>query len=101
MAFKDLTAVEFKRAIKKDSNAVILDVRTPGELQEGAIEGHIMINIMSPEFTEEIRKLDKSKNYYVYCRSGNRSVTACNFMASQGFDTLYNLLGGIGAWNQL
>ena len=45
-----------------------------------------------------IQKLDKNKNYYVYCHSGIRSVQACQIMKSFGFENLYNLLGGISEW---
>ena len=45
-----------------------------------------------------IQKLDKNKNYYVYCHSGVRSVQACQIMKSFGFENLYNLLGGISEW---
>ena len=101
MSFKDLNAQEFKEAIASDPNAVVLDVRTPSEIAEGEVPGHTMINIMDPNFANRISALDKSKSYYVYCRSGGRSVSACQFMHSQGFANLYNMLGGINAWNQL
>ncbi|MEM9649010.1 MAG: rhodanese-like domain-containing protein, partial [Bacteroidota bacterium] len=47
---------------------------------------------------DEIGKLDKSKNYYVYCRSGNRSAQACALMNSIGIETTYNLEGGFMNW---
>ena len=43
--------------------------------------------------------LDKSKNYYVYCRSGARSANACAIMNELGFENAYNLLGGIIEWD--
>ncbi|MGB2761319.1 MAG: rhodanese-like domain-containing protein, partial [Maribacter stanieri] len=39
-----------------------------------------------------------TKNYYVYCRSGNRSGQACAIMKNLGFDTAYNLQGGFMNW---
>jgi rhodanese-related sulfurtransferase len=42
--------------------------------------------------------LDKSKNYYVYCRSGARSEQACHLMSQMGFENTFNLLGGIMQW---
>ena len=80
-------------------NHVILDVRSPQELAEGSIPGHIMINMFDPSFQEEIQKLDKTKTYLIYCRSGNRSGQTCAMMSQMGFGELYNLAGGIGAWN--
>jgi len=40
----------------------------------------------------------KSKNYYVYCRSGNRSNNACNVMKEMGFENTFNLVGGRMQW---
>ena len=98
MSHKNIKAEEFDK-LSKESNAVILDVRTPEEEVEGFIEGAKNINIMGPSFADEIKGLDREKMYLVYCRSGNRSGTACGFMSSNGFENLYNLEGGIQAWN--
>jgi len=95
---KNLTQAEWSSAIKK-GNTVILDVRTPNEWTEGIIENAILINIMDAQFfISEIEKLDKSKDYYVYCRSGVRSDQACQVMNSIGIDNTNNLNGGILAW---
>ena len=96
--YKDIRATEFAEKIKNDPNAVVIDVRTRGEIMEGVIPGAIHIDIMGGRFKEEVEKLDKSKNYYLYCRSGNRSGTACSFMGQIGFGELYNLAGGIMSW---
>jgi len=53
---------------------------------------------MEQSFPAKVMDLDKTKSYYVYCRSGGRSASACQFMDKQGL-TVYNLLGGIQAWN--
>ena len=90
---------EFKEKIESDEQAVIIDVRTPEEEVEGVIENSVNINIMEASFPAKIMDLDKSKNYYVFCRSGGRSATACQFMEKNGLNA-YNLLGGIQAWNQ-
>lgn len=97
---KNLNAKEFEESISKDKQAVIIDVRTPEEEVEGKIENAIYLNIMNPSFIEKVKNLDKTKHYYVYCRSGARSATACEFMESLGL-TATNLAGGILAWNQM
>jgi rhodanese-related sulfurtransferase len=99
MNHKNIKAEEFDKLSKED-NTEIIDVRSPEEEVEGFIEGATVINIMGPDFADKIKELGRDKTYLVYCRSGNRSSTACGFMASNGFDTLYNLEGGIQAWNQ-
>lgn len=95
----NLNVDEFKAKINADENAIIVDVRTPEEEAEGMIENAVNLNIMEASFPAKVMDLDKSKNYYVFCRSGGRSATACQFMEKNGL-TAFNLLGGIQAWNQ-
>jgi rhodanese-related sulfurtransferase len=97
---KNITQIEWRELIAKDNNAVIIDSRTPNEWRTGVIENSILMNINDAQsFMDEVNKLDKEKNYYVYCRSGVRSVQACRVIESAGIKNTYNLLGGILAWN--
>ncbi|MCX2679703.1 rhodanese-like domain-containing protein [Galbibacter sp. EGI 63066] len=96
---EDLTQEEWVEQLKNDDNAVILDVRTEEEVDEGYIPNAINIDIYKGQgFLDEVEELDKSKNYYVYCRSGNRSGQACMLMEQLGFENAYNLLGGFKEW---
>jgi rhodanese-related sulfurtransferase len=95
---KNLNVQEFKTAIESNPNAVIIDVRSPEEEIEGKIEKSINLNIMEQSFPAKVMDLDKTKEYYIYCRSGARSASACQFMEKQGFNA-HNLEGGIQAWN--
>lgn len=95
--YEDLDGSTFKEKFEKSPGAVLLDVRTPGEFREGTIKGAINLDMMSPSFKTEISKLDKSKGYFLICRSGNRSGQACKQMAKEGFKS-YNLAYGIGDW---
>ena len=95
----DLSQEEWAESLANDDNAFILDVRTSQEVEEGYIPGAVNIDIyLGQEFLEELEKLDKTKNYYVYCRSGNRSGQACAIMNSIGIENAYNLEGGIIDW---
>jgi len=95
----DLSQVEWTEQLQKDDNAFILDVRTDDEREEGFIPKANHIDIyLGQGFIDELQKLDKSKNYYVYCRSGNRSGQACAIMNSIGFENAYNLEGGFMNW---
>ena len=97
---ENLTKEEWKEQLAKDDNAFILDVRTQDEVGEGYIPGSKNIDIYKgQEFVDEIEKLDKSKNYYVYCRSGKRSTQAANMMDQMGFGKTYNLQGGFMEWD--
>lgn len=96
---EDLTQDEWVEQLENDGKAVILDVRTDAEVAEGMIPNAIHIDIYrGQDFVSEIEKLDKSKNYYVYCRSGNRSGQACKIMNQLGFENAYNLIGGMLQW---
>jgi len=97
--FKSISPEELLE-LKTKEGYIVLDVRAPQEIAEGSIKDSIQVNFFSTNFKSEIDKLDKSKSYLVYCRSGNRSGKACSIMNTMGFENLYNLLGGIGAWNR-
>lgn len=97
---KDLNQEQWREQISNDPNAVILDVRTEEEIDEGRIPDAQNLDIYKgQEFVNEIGKLDKSKNYYIYCRSGGRSSQAATLMDQMGFSETYNLLGGFSEWD--
>ena len=96
----NLSQEDWAEQLKQDEKAFILDVRTEEELEEGYIPGATNIDFyLGAEFAEELEKLDKSKNYYVYCRSGNRSGQACAIMNSMGIKNAYNLEDGFMNWD--
>ncbi len=101
MPYKDISPEKFKELITKGDH-VILDVRAESEYAEGQIQGHILIDYFKPDFEDKIKELDHDANYLVYCRGGIRSAKACEVMEKLGFTgKLYNLEGGITAWNQM
>ncbi len=96
----DLSQEEWARRVQEDANGVVLDVRTSDEAEEGIIAQAIIIDIYKgQEFINALQELDKTKNYYVYCRSGNRSGQACAIMNSLGIPNAFNLTGGILEWD--
>jgi rhodanese-related sulfurtransferase len=96
----DLTQENWVSQLEADKNAVILDVRTAEECNEGIIPGAILNDIYKGQgFIYRLDELDKSKNYYVYCKAGGRSAQACNIMNQMGFENTYNLIGGFMNWN--
>ena len=96
---KELSQEEWSEQVKSDDNAVILDVRTEEEVEEGYIPEAKNLDIYKgQEFVNELEKLDRSKNYYVYCRSGARSAQACTLMDQMGFNKTFNLIGGFSKW---
>lgn len=97
VGFQNINVAEAKSMIAK-GRVSIVDVRTPAEVSQGKIKDAIAINVASPTFMNQISKLDRAAPYIVYCRSGRRSVNACNRMSKEGFTNLYNLKGGFNAW---
>ena len=70
-----------------DVNNVILDVRTPQEYNEGYIPKSVNLNIYDAnEFMSKIQSLNKANNFYIYCKSGARSLQACQIMTQLGFN---------------
>lgn len=95
----DLSQKDWTKQLEKDNNSVVLDVRTQDEVEEGIIPNAIHIDIYQGQgFIDELEKLDKTKNYYVYCKSGGRSGQACAIMNQLGFNSAYNLKGGFMEW---
>lgn len=95
--YEDVNAATFN-TLMSETNGIILDVRTPAEFKQSAIDGAINIDSMGSNFAKKIEELDKSKTYFVYCRSGNRSGSACKLMGNAGFENVYNLSGGLMRW---
>jgi len=80
-------------------NAVIVDMREDKDY----LDGHIVNAVHAPSGSESIvKKLEKYKErpVIVYCRSGHQSSGYCNRLRKQGFTSVYNLAGGILAWQK-
>ena len=91
----ELTPQEFKLRLGSTPDAVLVDVRKPEELSEGMIDGAINIDYKDNSFTDKVQTLDKTKPYFLYCKSGKRSGDAAREMEKLGFENLYVLEGGI------
>ena len=96
---QNLNEQQWVEAMEQSDQAVIIDVRTPYEIEQGYIPGALHINIQDAgSFMQRIADLDKDSDYFVYCRAGSRSAQACMIMESQGFRSTYNLAGGFDRW---
>lgn len=96
---QDLTQDQWKERLANDTRAIIIDVRTDAEIDEGHIPDALHMDIYNAgPFMEKAKQLDPEMNYYVYCRSGGRSVQACMILDSMGFANTFNLLGGFSEW---
>lgn len=97
--YSDINVETFKTKMA-DPNVVILDVRTPGEVASGKIDGAVEMDFYAEGFKQKVTALDKGKTYLVYCKSGGRSGKTCSAMQDAGFKSLYNLDGGWTAWSK-
>ncbi len=80
------------------SGLVLLDVRTPEEFTAGHIAGAVALDLQGGTFETYVAELDPTAPYFVYCQSGNRSGQAVAYLQAHGFNSIYELEGGIGAW---
>lgn len=95
----NLSETEWVKLHDESEESVIIDVRTDDEFSTGYIEGAVNIDFyMGNKFISDIDKLDKSKSYFIYCKSGARSGQTCELMKQKGFNKVYNLEGGILGW---
>lgn len=96
-----VTLVDSGRAetlMQSEADLVVLDIRTPEEVAEGALPGAMAIDFYSDTFRDQLAELDREVPYLVYCRSGNRSADAVTVMADLGFTEIYELDGGVVSW---
>ena len=100
--FKNLSANEFCKRITDNSNAILLDVRTPAEFKGTALRstyGHFKnaININIDELESRMAELTKYKNreVLVYCSHSMRSPRAAMMLTQNGFSNVKNMAGGV------
>ncbi|PQJ21198.1 rhodanese-like domain-containing protein [Tenacibaculum sp. SG-28] len=91
---KSISVNELESVIANTDSIQIVDVRTPKEWQSGVIPEAIKIDVNAPRFLESAEKnIDPSKPVYLYCRSGRRSMIACELLRDKGYN-VYNIEGG-------
>lgn len=78
-----------------ESSGIIIDVRTQEEYDAGHLQrADLHFDLRNGDFEDHLASLDKSRTYYLYCRTGNRSGQAVAIMKQNGFSKAYNI-GGI------
>jgi len=96
---ENVSPLEFLKLVERN-DGIILDVRTAEEVAQGRISGASLLDFYDKDFERKLSLMQKDKAIYVYCRSGGRSSKAAQMMSRNGFKSIYNLTGGIGAWNE-
>lgn len=92
---KEITAKELEQKLKNGEIVNIIDVREEEEIAFGKIPStrHIPLGQIPDRHSE----LDKDQPYYMVCRSGARSSSACAFLEDNGYDVT-NISGGMMNW---
>ncbi|HEY7672204.1 MAG TPA: rhodanese-like domain-containing protein [Gammaproteobacteria bacterium] len=94
---QELSPTEFRRRWPEDSaGVVLLDVREPQELVLASVSR--AIHIPMREVPQRLHELDPATPLVVMCHGGGRSRRVAEFLATNGFEEIYNLAGGIDAW---
>jgi rhodanese-related sulfurtransferase len=95
--FKEMDALELHGLLQADATQIdLIDVRTPAEVARGGIPGARNIPLHQVPLVEA--ELENARALVFYCQTGARSAQACAYLAARGFDSLYNLRGGILGW---
>lgn len=89
--------VDWNKALEmQKAGAFLVDVRTPAEVAEGMAPG--AANIPLQEITQRLAEFPKDKDVVVYCRSGKRSMAASQFLIDNGYEHVFNVVGGFLAF---
>jgi len=98
-AHVNVTAIQAKTMIETDADLIVIDVREEvSEYCVGHIPGALNYPWSSGILGVQYGELDPSGKYLVVCQSGGRSNQASNFLDSQGFTQIYDMLGGMNDW---
>ncbi len=82
--------------LKQDETILLVDVRSPAEMNQGMIENAEPLPMHLVPLRPPEPKPDEK--LVIYCRSGARSAQVCAFLAQRGVTNIYNLRGGVIAW---
>lgn len=93
---QNLSPAETQALLQKNPEIFILDVRTPQEYQRVRIAGGRLIPI--DQVTRRMGEIPSDRPILVYCAVGARSSQVADLLESRGIQNVYNLFGGIWAW---
>ena len=94
---KEITVKELKNKFDNNEDFMLLDVRNIQEVLFSKINGSI--HIPMNEIMNRINELDSNKEIIIQCKSGKRSARVCEYLMTQNYKNVKNLIGGIIAWS--
>ncbi|PSL42058.1 rhodanese-related sulfurtransferase [Planomicrobium soli] len=93
---KSITTDDLQKLVESGADLNLIDVREAEEVAYGMVPGAVHIPL--GQLPEQISELDEAKEYHVICKAGGRSAMACDYLASNGYQTV-NVEGGMMDWN--
>jgi rhodanese-related sulfurtransferase len=92
----NILPLDVKERLARGEKLNIIDVREDEEVATGKIPGakHIRLS----EIPNRLHEIDPHAETILVCRSGNRSSKACEYLMSQGYRHVKNMMGGMRAW---
>ncbi|MGB5425657.1 MAG: rhodanese-like domain-containing protein [Gammaproteobacteria bacterium] len=95
---KEVSPAEATRLLNHE-NAIMIDMRTDKDYRDGHIANSVNVPTGSADIPATLNK-HRERPVVVYCQRGNRSIAFCNKLSKQGFESVYNLKGGVLAWQK-
>lgn len=98
-----LPPAAFKQKMEEHAGRQLIDVRTPEEFAKGYIMNARNVNVYDKDFGQQIDRLalDRDEPVFVYCKAGGRSANAVKQLRTMGFKSIFDLQGGLIAWEDL
>lgn len=98
MSIKSITPSDVFRLNQESSGITVIDVRERDEFADVSsplAENHPLSSFDAAVFAKQ---RDKKSPLYMLCRSGKRSLKSAELLAAAGFESIYNVEGGMQAW---
>lgn len=95
---KEVSPAEATRLLNHE-NATMIDMRTDKDYREGHIANAVNVPTGNADIPASLSK-HRERPVIVYCQRGQRSTALCNKLSKQGFESVYNLKGGVLAWQK-
>jgi rhodanese-related sulfurtransferase len=96
----DIKPLELKERMEQGQALLLIDVREPFEREIADLPDHGQRGIPMAEFPQRLDELPRDRPIVVYCRTGSRSAWAAQFLRARGFESVWNLDGGVMAWRE-
>ncbi len=94
----EITATELKARLDDGDVPLLVDVRERFEQRIADLPPHDQLRITTGEFVHRMDEIDRDRDVVVYCRTGSRSAWAARLLLDRGFESVFNLKGGVLGW---